>query len=347
MTSVRRRKMQVDMLGGAIDALRAAVARLVVALPARPALRDEAALAGIAAELPGIASRMQRAGARLRRDAPADEIRDLLETARVSLREIPRVAAALELVLARRAEPLMEPRAPVSAATRRAEVLSRGFNDLELAVSGEEQAEEMHEHAFPFIPLGAESFVARLQAAWRLLAVTGNPQEARFLEVGAGAGSKLFLAAQFFPVVEGIELDANYLARAELVNNMARPERRVFAADALGFADYGAYDVIYSYLPPLDLDLQAVLERRILGAAREGAIIIAPMMRSGVLGGLAWLEGEIIVKGYDGDALSRLAAEARLVGTAVPPVPRGGDRGGRRNLMAPAVDALARAGFAT
>lgn len=334
------------MMLSAADGIRAAADRLVRALPPHPSGRDDAALAEIAAELPEVMTRLQRASARLRRDLPSDEMRDLLETARITVREIPGVVSALGTVLERRAQPLIAPRAPVTAASRRAEVLSRGFNLLEVAASGPEQADDMRAHAFPFIPLGADSFVERLQAAWRILTVRGNPDRARFLEVGSGAGSKLFLAGQFFPLVEGIELDANYLARAELLQNTSRPDRRVHRADAMTFDGYADYDVIYCYLPPIEPEVQAMLERRILDQAREGAIIVLPMMRSRTVSALSWLDGEILVKGLDGEALSALAREAQLVGTAVPPVPRTTERGGRRNLMLPAIDALARAGFA-
>lgn len=345
MTTLRRHARQFGALAEAMEQIAAAAACVVRALPPRPSGRDEAALAGVAGQLPGLMLAMQRAAARLRRDAPSAEIRDLLETARVTGREIPRVVAALGLVLERRAEPLIAPRVPTNAATRRAEVLSHGYNLLEVAASGQDQAEAMRDHAYPFIPLGAESFVERLQAAWRLLAVRGGAAQARFLEVGAGAGSKLFLAAQFFPVVEGIELDETYLARAEWLTNTARPQRRVTAADALSFDRYGEFDVIYSYLPILDEARQTALERRIFAQAREGALIVAPMMRGEFLPQQDRLVGEIVVKGVTGDALSALAAEAQLVGTVAPPLPLK-DRGGRRNLVLPAIEALAWAGFA-
>lgn len=346
MTTTRRRSLQLEMVLDATDGLRAAARRIVQALPPRPAARDEAALAEAVALLPELTNRLQRGAARVRRNAPSDEMRELLDIARVTAREVPRVVSALGHVLERRAEPLMPSRGPVTAATRRAEVLSRGFNLLEVAASGDAQAEEMRAHAYPFIPLGAESYVERMQAAWRILAVIGDPACARFLEVGAGAGSKLFLAAQFFPQVDGIELDPNYLARAELIGNTFRPARRVLPGDALAFEGYGEYDVIYSYLPFNDPEMQAALEQRILGQARDGAILILPMLRTDLNTRMPLLPGEIVVKGLGEAALSDLAGEAQFVGTAVPPMLRPEERGGRRNLMLPAIEALARAGFA-
>ena len=342
----RKRARAVAELGQLLREHEALMRRLEAALPPRPSGRDGAALAAVAEALPTLAERLGEAVAVLRR-ADRDRTEDeAMRKARRALRTVEPVLAMIGDVFASAAVPLIEENPPRSAGRMREAVLSDAFMTLEHAVNGTEQSEAMRGYGFPFIPFDPARFVAALQAAWRILAVLGRAQEARFLEVGCGAGSKLQIAGAFFAVADGIELDAGYVARAAAIPNPGTAVRRVFQADALAFERYGEYDAIYSYAPPELPDMQNALERRIHEQARDGTVIIAPVVRHSFLHTLPRIAPQIVVRGYRGEALEELRQEAERVGAVVPPPPEWRQRRSWTNPGAKACEILAQAGFA-
>jgi len=325
--------------------LRGAVERLDDALPPRPSERDEAALSRIAEDFEALAERLATARRGLRHYKGDRKQRHELRAARSNERLIPEAVALIRQVLTRPSTPLIDPPPERTARSRRHEVLGKAFIGLERAIHGDVQAPDMTGHAYPFIPLHPADFTERLQAAWRILSVLGRTGNARFLDVGSGAGSKLFIAAEFFPRVEGLELDAGYLDCAARIGSVVGEDRRVLGGDALTFEGYGSYDVIYSYAPPAMLPLQDALERRIHAQARDGTIIIAPMVKVSFLQTLPQISPGIFVRGLGGAELDALRAEAEMVGAAVPPAVLH-RRGARwHKAMGRALETLAHAGF--
>ncbi len=87
----------------------------------------------------------------------------------------------------------------------------------------------------------------------------------RFLDVGCGLGGKVWIAEALGFDPCGVEINPNY---ARVASECVGADR-IFCTDAIGFNDYGSYDVIYFYNPmPTD-----EIETAILQKAKKGAII--------------------------------------------------------------------------
>lgn len=115
----------------------------------------------------------------------------------------------------------------------------------------------------PWMPFSWPDFVSLLAEA--LPESTGN----KFLEVGAGIGTKMQLAEELFGLdVYGIERTAEYCKEAR--------ERglQVFEADALGWGSYGDYDIVFFNRPFFDQELQAELELQVWRDMKPGAVVI-------------------------------------------------------------------------
>lgn len=349
MSSHTRLARRMKRVRDAADAMREAARQIAAALVPRPSRRDAALLGAMVERVPALAADLAFAASWMRSSRPdpdsAEAHRVLGLQVRATAEAVPAVVAALGEVLAGRSEPLYARQRPRTTAERRVELLGTAFTRFERAATAQDQSDAMRDAHFGFIPFAADEFVAQLQSAWRLLSVLDRIEGASLLDVGAGIGSKLFIADAFFDRVAGIELDPGYLARAEAICNPVLGHGTVFAADAMLFEDYGAYDVIYFYSPFRQAEGQSALEERIWEQARDGAVIIAPRVFATFIHRLPHVALNMTVKGFDRAGLEELAAEAERVGPAVPPA-RGGRGWKRSNLLLPAVQALWRAGFA-
>jgi hypothetical protein len=115
----------------------------------------------------------------------------------------------------------------------------------------------------PFMPFPVPQFLALLLEA--LPAAPGS----RFLDVGAGPGSKMMLARDICELdVTGIEANDEY-AQAALSQGL-----NVLTCDALDFDGYGEHDLIWLYRPLRDPDLQAGLEKVIWDGMAPGAVVM-------------------------------------------------------------------------
>ncbi len=343
-TRTARRLARLD---AALAALRETAERLAAALPPAPGARDPAAIAALAGEIAPRGAALAEAASWLRRrggrDEPAAE--RPLAAARAAEKALPRIQAALAPVLEDRRWPLLPRPAADPAEARRTALLGDAFIALELAINGALQDPGVAETGYPFVPLAADRFLDMLQAAWRLRAAMGLPARARFLEMGAGAGAKLFLAREVFGEAVGVEIDPGYVARAGVLGEAAEGVS-LLEGDALTYEHYGAFDVIYFFVPFRDLALEDAFEQRLWEMAAPGTVVLAPMLRRSFLHGLPALAPGVFVKGVEGAALGRLRAEAERVGPTVPPPARRRVPGERRNPLAPLVAALDRAGLA-
>lgn len=345
-----RQARRIKELEKALDDMRRAAHRLAAALPPRPSDQDLFMVEHFLDRLPRMTADISEAAAALRRTRPGDGCKTMLTRARGAIGGMERVGEALEKLLARTSVPLL-PEPEMTPERRRVEMLSSAFVAMENAINGEDQHPDMKDFGYKFIPFGAMSFVEHMQAVWRILAVLDRTDEARFIDIGSGAGTKLFLAAEFFRVVHGLELDQNYVARRANIANDGLDEegqglRGVMQGDAFEFDRYHEYDIIYSYCPPIKDDLQNKLEQKIYESAADGTVIVAPFVRYSFMQAQPKAVRGILVKGYDGSALADLVREAELIGACVPPPPIRMTIAARKSPLHPVAVVLNRAGFA-
>lgn len=126
---------------------------------------------------------------------------------------------------------------------------------------------------FGYIPLNPIEFLATLRQAEALT------EGRRFLDVGCGIGSKLYLARQLGWQVFGVELNPAY---AQIARRLA-PGAMIAECDAGGYQDYSAFDLVYAYRPAKDDTLCIGLEQTLIRAIRPGALLWLPDPRSGVI----------------------------------------------------------------
>jgi SAM-dependent methyltransferase len=113
----------------------------------------------------------------------------------------------------------------------------------------------------PWMPYPMSGYILLLDEAFA--AAPGN----RFLDVGAGPGSKMMRARDQYGLdVTGIEIVPEYAAEA------GRHGLDVRLGDALDFKDYGEFDLIWIYRPFRDPDLEAALEDLIWDQMAVGAL---------------------------------------------------------------------------
>ncbi|EAQ03169.1 hypothetical protein OB2597_13533 [Pseudooceanicola batsensis HTCC2597] len=185
---------------------------------------------------------------------------------------------AVHKMVARHANPERRPllrEIPDSQDVGLLEVIYRALHRL--AGSGG-QSEEAEAHGcFSDIPMPVYRYETLMLAAYRILLAQGRTGTARFIDVGCGGGSKVFLASRYFAECHGLDYDRDYIAAAERTLRTVRAESCfAFQADALVFDGYGDYDVIYFYRPMIDDRMLARLEDRVLSTARPGTVILAP-----------------------------------------------------------------------
>ncbi len=127
---------------------------------------------------------------------------------------------------------------------------------------------------YPFIPFDVGDFVKLVSVAPRHV-MTGRGKSApkRFLDVGAGYGTKVILAKTVLDQVtsyawcsHGIEIEKRYVD--------ASLTHEVTLADGLTYGQYADYDIIYLYCPFSDPALQVKLQQAIIDGARPGAVVL-------------------------------------------------------------------------
>ena len=164
------------------------------------------------------------------------------------------------------------------------------------------------------------AFTRQIHAARRVRLALAPGSRTGFLDVGCGSGMKLLLAARVFESAQGIEFDTGFASLARgLLQAAPQGNCSVFEGDALEFADYGQYDVIYFFRPMRHTDQLARLEDCIVSSARNGAILIAPYPqfanRAASLG-CAHIGEAVYLSGASQDEADELRAKAEFTGLA-------------------------------
>lgn len=116
----------------------------------------------------------------------------------------------------------------------------------------------------PWMPFQIPEFLALLAEA--IPAAPGY----RFLEVGAGVGTKMLLARELFGLdVTGIEISPALAVKAASLSGA-----EIECGDALDYNWYDEADLIWFYRPCRDPDTQAALEKTVWDGMAPGAVVI-------------------------------------------------------------------------
>lgn len=142
---------------------------------------------------------------------------------------------------------------------------------------------QVRKGAYDYIPLDIPSFLGLLIDIDRLLSndadyvdATKRYRPVSFLEVGAGSGRNLVLARSsqlvLFRDVSGFDINPDLIQTGQRALGL---QNSLQVGDALTF-DYAPYDVLYSYRPMQDSDMQAKLESYMARSMRMNAYLLAP-----------------------------------------------------------------------
>jgi SAM-dependent methyltransferase len=137
-------------------------------------------------------------------------------------------------------------------------ILLRLYYSLEFAIG--QVFADGDETYYPNASFSVFRFMAKLRLIQRMCGAG-----LRFLDVGCGAGNKVWIAQALGFEAYGLEINPKY---AEIAGECVGTNR-ILCHDGISFPDYDDYDVIYFYNPMPSSELESA----ILANARKGAII--------------------------------------------------------------------------
>lgn len=172
---------------------------------------------------------------------------------------------------------------------------SHAFNKLERRLERLVSLQNNHSPgAYKFIPFNSGRFKLILEEAIRQALIIQpeagkNYKSIKFLDVGCGIGTKLFLAQTLTPLLDvyGLEISKDY---AKIASDLTRedwldgPNPNIIVADALTFPDYSKFDIIYFFCPLQDETLENKLEAKIAADCKPGCVVMAVYNPSNVWG---------------------------------------------------------------
>ena len=150
--------------------------------------------------------------------------------------------------------------------------------------SESESAFEVPEESYHYIPLDIQRFLQLLISADRFLSLDPDYAKAgqiyrpvRFLEVGCATGRNVLItrASQLLQLEScfGFDINSDQIAVGKSALGL---EEELEVADALTF-DYGGYDLVYSFRPFQNADMQRKLERQFADSMSKGAYLLQPL----------------------------------------------------------------------
>ncbi len=114
-----------------------------------------------------------------------------------------------------------------------------------------------------------------------LLHLTSGKQisSMRFLEMGCGLGTKLYIASKWlgFGTSDGVEINPTY---AEIARDMLSGKGNVFCLDVRSFRDYDKYDFIYSYGEVREILAEKEIKKIVMNAMKKGAFLLTAQMNA-------------------------------------------------------------------
>lgn len=153
-----------------------------------------------------------------------------------------------------------------------------------LADLGSKKEQKKHEDkgAYVYIPWSHKAFCAALEIVKNLR--NDVDTALKFIDVGCGIGSKVFLADRAGLDAYGIEMHPKYVEAARKLLIVGRHAYYQRADEKLSSHiihgdgrkhNYSPYDVIYFFNPMRNQELEKQLEERIFATAKPGALILA------------------------------------------------------------------------
>jgi SAM-dependent methyltransferase len=239
------------------------------------------------------------------------------------VRTLARVIASYRRIMAARPRPLYPPDDTRDLRSEQALASDRAYIALNKVVNpGSQEAAAETLGCWPDIPLSPSRFLGHVHAAYRVALAQRREGPLRFLDVGCGGGTKVLLAAEFFPCADGLEYDAGYAdAARQMLDRAGRPSSQVIHGDAMAYGGYGDYDVLYFYQPMKSLEGLQALESRIATRARPGTILIAPYGmfsdRAESLG-CGRVDGAVYLAGTPAREAEAVRRRARHIGIEIP-----------------------------
>ena len=172
------------------------------------------------------------------------------------------------------------------------------------------------------IPYPMPWFSRMIGAAHRVCLALRRQRPLRFLDVGSGGGTKVLAATTCFDICDGLEYDKATLLMGRRFLELLEPERcRLIHGDALRFAGYGDYDVIYFYRPLIPTGQMAELEERIVSQARPGTVLLiagSPCLDDLPGKGVHRLAYQVYITGMSSDEAREVLRTAERMGSLVP-----------------------------
>lgn len=143
---------------------------------------------------------------------------------------------------------------------------------------------EVPEQSHGYIPIGIAYFLELLCRVDGLLSLDPDHvhpdrryRPVRFLEVGSGSGRNMVLvkASEILQLdrVHGFDFNPDLIAEGEHLFGQGHD---LEVADAMEY-DYSGFEVIFSYRPFSDLDMQRKLEERMVRTMDRAAYLLAPL----------------------------------------------------------------------
>lgn len=131
--------------------------------------------------------------------------------------------------------------------------------------------------SYIMVPFHPTTFAQGLEKAGQLIK-RSNHSQPKFVDVGAGAGFKVFLAERLGFNATGIEYDKKYVEFGRNLLGLTGEDWSGTLIHADGKkVDYKEFDIIYFYRPICDQKGQRELEERILSTMRDDAIVMGIM----------------------------------------------------------------------
>ena len=269
-----------DRLLGQCEALAEAIA-----IPA--SRRDSAAILETWAEINRLRRRMNSAHRRLRthvrkikaeaeRADPA-AMRELDSAVKLLGKRL-RMWDSMETLVERHVAPEHTDLVPALAETEADALLVHLHRGFHLLANPRDQSQTASDAGcFADIPMRVRNFDLLLCAAYRVLMVLGRSRNARFIDVGCGGATTVFMAERYFTHCDGLEYDADYASAGQrTLSVISNRGGTVYQGDGRTFDYYCSYDVIYFYRPLRNEKMLEEMENHIIKTARPGTILLAP-----------------------------------------------------------------------